>query len=62
MFSRTLHGMMALAVALSIAFNLAGLWLSWVFDIASGATVILVAALVFLATGAVNMLAGRKRS
>lgn len=62
MFSRTLHGMMALAVLLSIVFNLAGLGLSWVFDVASGATVILVAALVFLLSGASRMLFRAKRS
>lgn len=61
MFSRTLHGMMALAVALSVLFNFAGLWLSWVFDVASGATVILVAAFVFLLSGAASALAGRRR-
>ena len=62
MFSRTLPGMMALAVALSMLFNVAGLWLSWVFDVASGATVILVAALVFLFSGAFSVLAGRSRN
>jgi zinc transport system permease protein len=61
MVSSTLHGMMALAVVLSIACNLAGLWLSWIFDLASGATVILVAAFVFLASGATAALAGRKK-
>ncbi len=60
LFSRTLHGMMALAAVLSVLFNVAGLWLSWVFDVASGATVILVAALVFLASGAAAALAGRR--
>jgi zinc transport system permease protein len=61
MFSRTLHGMMALAVALSVLFNVSGLWLSWVFDVASGATVILVSALVFLVSGSASALAGRLR-
>jgi zinc transport system permease protein len=49
-FSRTLHGMMALAIVFSIVFSIAGLWLSWVFDVASGATIILVASFVFLVT------------
>jgi zinc transport system permease protein len=61
MASRTLQGMMALAVVLSVAFNLAGLWLSWVFDVASGATVILVAAFVFLVSGVTAALAGRMK-
>jgi zinc transport system permease protein len=60
-FSRTLPGMMALAVALSVVFNFAGLWLSWVFDVASGATVILVAALVFMFAGLWSAIAVRKR-
>jgi zinc transport system permease protein len=47
-FSRTLHGMMGLAIVFSIIFSIAGLWLSWVFDVASGATIILVASLAFL--------------
>ena len=49
-FSRTLQGMMALAIAFSVMFSIAGLWLSWVFDVASGATIILVASFVFLVT------------
>ncbi|NTU68422.1 MAG: metal ABC transporter permease [Chlorobiaceae bacterium] len=61
MFSRTLHGMMALSILLSMLFNFAGLWLSWVFDVASGATVILVAAFVFLVSGAATAMAGRRR-
>ena len=56
-----IHGMMALAVALSVLFNVSGLWLSWVFDVASGATVILVSALVFLVSGSASALAGRLR-
>lgn len=62
MYSRTLRGMMGLAVLLSIVFNLAGLGLSWVFDVASGATVILVAALVFLLSGASRMLFRQKQA
>jgi zinc transport system permease protein len=49
-FSRTLQGMMALAIAFSVMFSIAGLWLSWVYDVASGATIILVASFVFLVT------------
>ena len=47
-FSRNLYGMMALGTLFSILFSLAGLWLSWVFDLASGATIILVVSLAFL--------------
>ncbi|NTU59323.1 MAG: metal ABC transporter permease [Chlorobiaceae bacterium] len=53
-FSRTLHGMMGLSILFSVAFSIAGLWLSWVFDVASGATIILVASIVFLATALVK--------
>jgi zinc transport system permease protein len=52
MFSRSLQGMMLIAVLLSVTFNLGGLWLSWMFDVASGATVILLAAMSFLLSGA----------
>lgn len=62
MFSRTLPGMMRLAVLLSIAFNLGGLWLSWTFDVPSGATVILLAALSFLLSGAYATLFRGRRS
>jgi len=47
-FSRSLPGMMALASLLSAFFSLAGLWLSWQLDIASGATIIIVAGVTFL--------------
>jgi zinc transport system permease protein len=47
-FSRTLRGMMALAVTLSIGFSITGLWLSYMLDVASGATIIMVAALAFM--------------
>ena len=47
-FSRNLYGMMALGTLFSILFSIAGLWLSWIFDLASGATIIMVAALAFL--------------
>jgi zinc transport system permease protein len=48
MFSRSLPGMMIQAVALSAVFSITGLWLSYLLDIASGATIILVAGFSFL--------------
>jgi zinc transport system permease protein len=48
MFSRSLHGMMARAVLLSAVFSMCGLWFSVLLDIASGATIILVAGFSFL--------------
>lgn len=47
-FSRSLPWMMALSVALSLIFSVAGLFLSYSFNLASGATIILVAAAAFL--------------
>lgn len=61
-YSRGLHSMMALGTLLSMLFSIAGLWLSWVFDLASGATIILVAALVFLLSALVKSNQGRKPS
>jgi zinc transport system permease protein len=60
-FSRTLKGMMLMAIVLSVIFSIIGLWLSWVFDVASGATIILVAALAFFATGIRTIVASPKR-
>mgnify|MGYP001809662429 FL=1 len=47
-FSQSLYRMMATGTLLAGLFSIAGLWLSWIFNLASGATIILVAALVFL--------------
>ncbi|NTU53467.1 MAG: metal ABC transporter permease [Chlorobiaceae bacterium] len=52
--SRSLHGMMLFGTLFSTLFSISGLWLSWVFDLASGATIILVASLVFLFTTLLN--------
>lgn len=57
-YSRRLPGMMGLAILFSIAFNIAGLWLSWVFDLASGATIILTASVVFLLNAFLNLRSG----
>lgn len=43
-YSRGLKGMMGLSVVLGIIFTTAGLYLSYLFDLPSGATIILVAA------------------
>lgn len=48
LFSRSLGGMMVLATFFSAGFSLAGLWLSWQLDIASGAAIIVFAGMVFL--------------
>ncbi|RDD31101.1 hypothetical protein CR161_10545 [Prosthecochloris sp. ZM] len=48
-FSRNLLSMMVLASLFSALFCLGGLWISYLLDIASGASIILIAAAVFLA-------------
>ena len=53
-FSRNLFVMMLLSCFLCALFTLAGLWLSYVFDISSGAVIILVSAGAFLAVLAVR--------
>ncbi|NTU96732.1 MAG: metal ABC transporter permease [Chlorobiaceae bacterium] len=47
-FSRSLPGMMLLSSCLSSVFSVVGLWLSYVLNLASGATIIIVAGLFFL--------------
>jgi zinc transport system permease protein len=49
-FTHNLKRMMALSVLLSIVFALCGLWLSYVLDWPSGATIILVGGVLFLAS------------
>ncbi len=46
-FSRTLAGMMLIATGLSCAFTITGLWLSWKYDLTSGATIIMVSGTAF---------------
>lgn len=47
-FVHTLKKMMPLAVILSVIFTTCGLWLSYILDLASGATIIIVAGAAFL--------------
>jgi len=49
-YSGSLRGMMAFSVALSSLFTVIGLWLSYLFNLTSGATIILVAASFFFAS------------
>jgi len=57
-FTGSLRGMMLLSSALSCAFTLTGLWLSYLWNLTAGATIILVAAAGFCAA----ILWGRLRS
>ena len=49
MFTRSLKGMMALSVVVALVLSVSGLWLSYVFDMASGATIIMLSAASFIA-------------
>jgi zinc transport system permease protein len=55
-FARSLVRMMALASAVGAAMTIAGLWLSYTFDLTSGASIILVGGGVFLLVLAVRPL------
>jgi zinc transport system permease protein len=55
-FTYDLRKMMLLAVVFGMFFTLSGLWLSYEFDLASGATIILVAAAVLIAYFGVSRL------
>ncbi len=57
--SKSLFTMMAGAVGLNLAFTVAGLWISYFFNLTSGACIILVAGVVFLAA---SVLGGSTRS
>jgi zinc transport system permease protein len=59
-FSQSLFRMMVVGTLFSILFSIAGLWLSWVFDLSSGATIIMVAALVFLINALLRIGAARR--
>jgi len=47
-FSRSLFGMILLSCLLSLFFSLTGLWLSYVYDLTSGASIIMVAGACYL--------------
>jgi zinc transport system permease protein len=55
-FARSLIRMMVLASAVGAAMTIAGLWLSYAFDLTSGASIILVGGVVFLLVLAVRPL------
>jgi len=55
-----LRKMMALSVVLSVALITVGLWMSFVLDIESGATIIILSALSYAVMAAVSMIKGRR--
>jgi zinc transport system permease protein len=56
----TMRGMLALSVASAVASVVGGLWLSWLWDLPSGASIVLLSALLFFAALALGM--GRRRA
>jgi zinc transport system permease protein len=62
-FTHHMGWMMLLAIIFSIIFTFTGLWLSYVLDLASGATIILTSGAVFtLVAGAKKLIASRRLS
>jgi zinc transport system permease protein len=60
-FTHSLYKMMLLSVLFSAVFVISGLWLSYVLDLASGATIILVSAALFLLSIGLSRLLRRQR-
>jgi zinc transport system permease protein len=60
-FTHNLKTMMLLSILLSIVFALGGLWLSYVLDWPSGATIILVGGVLFLASWGISGARHRKQ-
>jgi zinc transport system permease protein len=58
-FVKNMRKMMILASILGMIFTTVGLWLSYSFNLSSGATIILVAGAVYLVSGAVRLLMRR---
>ena len=58
-YTKSLGGMMVLSSILGIFFALGGLWLSYSYDLTSGATIILVAGVGFFIFQAIGLLKGR---
>jgi zinc transport system permease protein len=61
-YTSSLGKMMVLASLLSMVFTLAGLWVSYQFNLASGATIIMVAGVGFLLSLAIDAIAARRPS
>jgi len=59
-YTGSLSKMMVLAVLLSMMFTVAGLWVSYQFNLASGATIIMVAGFGFFLSLGIDAVAGRR--
>ena len=60
-FTHDLRRLMVLSALMGIVLTVAGLWLSYALDVASGPTIVLVLALVFLLTSAVGRARASRR-
>ena len=60
LFARNMKSMMALASGLGIVFTTVGLWLSYTWNLTSGATIILVSGVAYLLSLAVKPLFSRR--
>jgi len=60
-YTKSLGRMMLLATILGMLFTLAGIWLSYTFDLTSGATIILVAGVGFFISLVIDSVKGRKK-
>ncbi len=60
-YAKSLGAMMVIAVILSAVFNIAGLWVAYMLDLTSGASIILVAAAGFFISLAIDLLISRRR-
>lgn len=60
-YAKSLGAMMVIAVILSAVFNMTGLWVAYMFDLTSGASIILVAAAGFFVSLAIDLLISRRR-
>ncbi|MBS3756378.1 MAG: metal ABC transporter permease [Desulfobacterales bacterium] len=60
-YAKSLGAMMVIAVILSAVFNITGLWVAYMLDLTSGASIILMAAAGFFISLAIDLLISRRR-
>jgi zinc transport system permease protein len=60
-YSRSLRGMMLVSFVLNCLFTTVGLWLSYTFNLTSGATIIMVAGVCFFASALLELLKSKGR-
>lgn len=62
LYTKTLKYMIPLAIALSMAFTTIGLWLSFLLNLTSGATIVLCTAIAYIASLGINFLRRRNNT